>query len=92
MSNPIRLDIGITRKARPFWDELCRQMEANDFFPCKDNPYFYTDTDYLTDDECEQLCYGCPLIKACYDFAVTNGELYGVWGGINMGAREDELF
>ncbi len=46
----------------------------------------------LTVDECEELCYGCPLLKDCYDFAVANGEEYGVWGGVNFNVNADELF
>jgi len=43
----------------------------------------------LTDDQAEQLCHGCPLLKQCYDFAVANNEQYGLWGGILFNKRID---
>lgn len=29
----------------------------------------------------KRICLGCPVTKECLDWAVTNGEAYGVWGG-----------
>jgi WhiB family redox-sensing transcriptional regulator len=53
----------------------------------------YEDESHLIpDDLAEELCHKCPLLKLCYDFAVANGETYGVWGGINMGKAEDKLW
>lgn len=73
---------------------------------CYNNSYWYTDYDGrgfdvegagkthrpLTVDECEELCYGCPLLKLCYDFAVANDEKHGIWGGVNFGEDYDDLF
>ncbi|MEX1178920.1 MAG: WhiB family transcriptional regulator [Nitriliruptor sp.] len=28
------------------------------------------------------VCSGCPVLDTCREHAVTNGELYGVWGGL----------
>jgi hypothetical protein len=73
---------------------------------CNNNPYFYVDYDGygfeddegrsykmpLTDDQAEELCFGCPLIKLCYDFAVAQEVNFGIWGGINFGVDEEALF
>jgi hypothetical protein len=87
---------GIKKQAVSKYNELHEAMDEVRFWPCKDNPYFYTDYDnagfeddaggprLLTDDQCEELCTDCPLIKLCYEFAVLNEEQYGVWGGINF--------
>jgi hypothetical protein len=53
------------------------------------------DTDVNPDlsvDKYEEMCYGCPLIKLCYDFAVANDEQQGVWGGVNFDVTQNDLF
>jgi hypothetical protein len=85
-------DLGILPQARKAWEELCKQQDEHPVYPCLNNPGLYTDTDFLTEDECEQICHGCPLLKACYDFAVANSEIHGVWGGINFSISQEELF
>ena len=101
---------GIKKKAINAWIKLGEGMEENPFYPCRDNPYYYTDYDgygfedeegrglpqKLSEDQAEQLCADCPLLKLCYDFAVANEVTHGVWGGINFGAennaKEGKLF
>lgn len=89
---PEGFDLGILPQARKQWEELSRLQDKFPVYPCAQNPRLYVDTDFLTADECEQICHGCPLLKACYDFAVANSEIHGVWGGINFSIREEELF
>lgn len=89
---PEGLDLGILPKARKAWEDLCRAQDENPIYPCAGNPDLYTDADFLTEDQAEEICYGCPLLKQCYDFAVANGEQHGVWGGINFSIAPDELF
>jgi hypothetical protein len=62
--------------------------------PCMVNgPEWYTDKPQLVSpDEAEQLCYGCPLLKICYDYAVADDQKWGIWGGINFTEHEEELF
>ena len=79
-------------------------LEAGEFYPCYDNPTLYTDYEDLasedqskafeplTDEQCELLCHGCPLLKECFEFAVADQVKYGVWGGINFGKDENSLF
>ncbi len=98
---------GINPEAMPAWYELCKLQDENPYYPCNKNPYFYMDYDGrgkeadrdeywlpvgLTIDDCESLCYGCPLLKQCYDFAVANGETHGIWGGVDMSQKPDKLF
>jgi hypothetical protein len=99
---------GVSKDAMPEWRALQKAQEDNQYYPCLNNPYFYMDYDgagveveedgkvvynrLLSDDDVEALCYGCPLIKQCYEFALANNESYGVWGGIDFGKKDDALF
>ena len=101
---------GVSKDAMPEWMALQKAQEENPHYPCLNNPYFYMDYDgagvevekedgvvynrFLSEDDIEALCYGCPIIKQCYDFALANNERYGVWGGIDFGTidNEDRLF
>jgi hypothetical protein len=99
---------GVSKEAIVEWRALQSAQEKNEYYPCLNNPYFYMDYDgagvevetedgivynrLLSDDDIEALCYGCPIIKQCYDFAVANNERHGVWGGIDFGHRDDALF
>lgn len=101
---------GIPKESLESWIALCQGQDANPYYPCKDNPYFYVDYDglgfetedgnasrkWLTEDDCEQLCAGCPLLKLCYDFAIASGQEHGVWGGIDFSVKannqEGKLF
>lgn len=97
---------GIAKVAIPAWFRLQKAQDENQFYPCLNNPYFYADYDGrgfedeegngytlpLSEDDAEALCYGCPLLKMCYDFAVANNEQYGVWGGIDFSRDHEALF
>jgi len=98
---------GIKKEAMPAWRALLDAQDKEEYYPCAKNPYYYMDYDgwgieredrdywkkaSLSIDDCESLCYGCPLLKQCYDFAVVNGEQYGVWGGVNFSEKDDQLF
>jgi WhiB family redox-sensing transcriptional regulator len=32
--------------------------------------------------EPKKVCRGCPVREPCLEFAVTNNERYGIWGGV----------
>lgn len=99
---------GVLKEAMPEWHALSKAQDKNQYYPCLNNPYYYMDYDQsgaevdldeekvynelLSEDDVEALCYGCPILKQCYDFAVANEESYGVWGGIDFGRKEDQLF
>lgn len=37
------------------------------------------------------ICATCPVIEACRDFALTNRERVGIWGGMSAHERRDYL-
>lgn len=41
-------------------------------------------------DAAKRVCQGCEVRQACLDFAITNREQHGVWGGEDLGGRERE--
>jgi len=59
---------------------------------CGDDYWSYTEQEDLTVDEAEELCYGCPLLKLCYDYAVADDISWGVWGGVDFSPEDDKLF
>lgn len=89
---------GIHKEAIGAWIKLSEAQDEHESYPCKDNPYFYTDFQdqnaehIVTGEEAEQLCYGCPIIYQCYQFAIANKEEYGIWGGVNFGLDEEQLW
>lgn len=101
--------VGMTRDAFTAYQRLSEAIDENPFYPCLNNPYYYMDYDGLgfekedqngpiliSDDDAESLCYGCPIIKQCYDYAVAAGEKEGIWGGISFqnqwAAQEGRIF
>lgn len=62
--------------------------------PCMVNPDPFDTPEKVSLDQAEQLCYNCPLLKQCYDYAVTANVPYGIWGGVNFTKEEyyDEWF
>ena len=70
------------------WNKLQVAIDKVDPL-CKDRPDAYVDyTDSISEDEAEQMCHGCPLIKLCYDYAVAAEVNQGIWGGINFTEEE----
>lgn len=54
---------------------------------------FYADNSILMSvDDAEKMCYGCPLIKQCYDYAVADGITAGIWGGVIFDEDDGALF
>lgn len=39
--------------------------------------------------EAKAVCRTCPCIRQCREYAVTIGELYGVWGGLGETDRRE---
>jgi len=61
--------------------------------PCADSPEFYADRSIeVSVEEAEIMCYGCPLLKQCYDYAVADNITAGIWGGIHFDEDEGALF
>lgn len=56
------------------WDgALCAQSDPDAWFPEKGHP----------STTAIRICQACPLRQACLDYAVENGERYGIWGGMS---------
>ncbi|MDS1271551.1 WhiB family transcriptional regulator [Lipingzhangella sp. LS1_29] len=56
---------------------------------CSEEPelFFAPDTEraaarQLRERAAVALCADCPVRQACLEYAVRNGERYGVWGGV----------
>jgi len=58
----------------------CRNIEdKNLFFP----EFFESHKAFKAKD----VCYKCPIIKDCFDYAVVDASLYGIWGGSSYRER-----
>lgn len=62
-------------------------------FPAnKDYDPFYVDTEEESGDA-KSICLGtddgreCPLLKECLEFAMSNNERFGIWGGMTPEER-----
>jgi hypothetical protein len=72
-------DLVLTQAIRDF-EEAQKHVTAK----CHDNPGPWMDWDedsVPTKAEAEALCHGCPLVKACANYAKAAQETHGVWGG-----------
>jgi WhiB family redox-sensing transcriptional regulator len=55
----------------------CRALDAELFFPETAND----------EEAAKRTCATCPVREACLDHAMTNGEAFGIWGGLNLRER-----
>ena len=74
---------GTTRESRftsEEWklDGVCRTIDPELWFP--DAPQ--------TGALAKKLCRTCPVIEECLEYALENGEMYGVWGGMGNSERK----
>lgn len=58
-------------------DALCAQVDPEIFFPEKGG----------STREAKQTCARCPVAAQCLDYALANGESYGLWGGTSERER-----
>lgn len=65
--------------ARPAWmlDAACRDADPEAFFPEKGGSTLYA----------KRICADCPVAAQCLDLALTNGERFGIWGGLSERER-----
>ncbi|GAA5128884.1 WhiB family transcriptional regulator [Haloechinothrix salitolerans] len=63
----------------PAWvsEALCAQTDPEAFFPEKGG----------TAEPARRTCARCPVLAQCRDYALTNAEHYGVWGGLTDNDR-----
>jgi WhiB family redox-sensing transcriptional regulator len=62
-----------------------RAKHWRDNAACRDeNPdMFYTDNAQIV-QQARKVCFGCPVRMECQQFALANGEWWGVWGGMSQ--------
>ncbi|MFD8567893.1 WhiB family transcriptional regulator [Streptomyces sp. NPDC057694] len=65
--------------AEPTWQDqaLCAQTGGDFFFPEPGSSV----------REAKQICRLCEIRPACLDYALTNDERFGVWGGLSEKER-----
>jgi WhiB family transcriptional regulator, redox-sensing transcriptional regulator len=71
------------------WDwqlqAACRGMDVTWFFP-PEREQAKARTSRIS--RAKAVCAHCPALIACRDFALDNGEVFGVWGGLSEDDRE----
>lgn len=72
-----------------------RLLEEVGEVPCQSAPTVFFDHEEMTRGEkivngrlARQLCGLCPVRLECLDYAVSNGEFQGVWGGLTEVERK----
>lgn len=58
-------------------DALCSQTDPDAFYPEKGGSTL----------DAKAVCAGCPVAAECLDYALANGERYGIWGGLSERER-----
>lgn len=82
----------ISEAALPFWIDLQNGLRET-LTPCTNSPEIFADNSITVSiDKAEEMCYGCPLLKACYDYAVSDSITAGIWGGVIMDTDDGSLF
>lgn len=59
-------------------DGVCRTVDPDMWFPEPPNSGF----------QAKKLCVRCPVKDECLDYAMTNNEKFGVWGGLSAHERK----
>ena len=67
------------RGERPEWQHYgaCRGIDPDLFFPERGE----------STREAKAVCKTCPVEAACLEFALRNGEKFGIWGGMSERER-----
>ncbi|MDR1212549.1 MAG: WhiB family transcriptional regulator [Propionibacteriaceae bacterium] len=56
---------------------LCAQTDPEAFFPEKGG----------STREAKMVCQGCEVQRECLEYALTNDERFGIWGGLSERER-----
>jgi len=84
--DPVRLGVtgvkpsGIDDEASPLsWqlDALCAQTDPESFFPEKGG----------STREAKKICSSCEVRGECLEYALSNDERFGIWGGLSERER-----
>jgi len=63
----------------------CAPWSAEQFYP---NDHGSQRTQAQRETHAALLCQGCLVINECLEYALTNRERYGIWGGTTEEQRE----
>lgn len=65
------------------WREqaVCSQVDSDLWFPEKG--------EWGKSQQARDVCSRCPVINECLEFALTNGEVNGIWGGTTHEQRKE---
>jgi len=71
--------MSIAAATRPAWHQhgACRGADPNLFFPARGESV----------KEAKAVCARCPVRAECLEYALTNQEKFGVWGGLSERER-----
>jgi WhiB family redox-sensing transcriptional regulator len=58
-------------------DALCAETDPEAFFPEKGG----------STRDAKRVCSGCPVRAECLEFALSNDERFGIWGGLSERER-----
>lgn len=50
----------------------CKGLSTDIFFPGRADP----------DAQAKKICRTCPVRAECLTYAMTHGEMFGIWGGL----------
>lgn len=87
------VSVFISREARELWNNLneaiaelpqevsCRESDPDAWFPDDDTPKA---AHY---NAVKKMCAACPVQAMCLEYAITNQEQHGVWGGLTARDR-----
>lgn len=79
MIPPIPVDVPSSTANDLQWQEqaLCPQTDPEAFFPEKGG----------STREAKRICWKCPVRQKCLDYALSNDERFGIWGGLSERER-----
>lgn len=88
MADIRRLPVPVTA----IWDwqmhGACRGMNSDMFFhPERERGPART----ARETQAKNVCRGCPVLQQCRDHALAVHEPYGVWGGLTVGERHEQI-
>ena len=71
--------MSIAAATRPAWHQhgACRGADPNLFFPARGESV----------KEAKAVCARCPVRAECLEYALTNQEKFGIWGGLSERER-----
>ncbi|MEY2476795.1 MAG: WhiB family transcriptional regulator, redox-sensing transcriptional regulator [Actinomycetota bacterium] len=69
----------LNREERPSWQDQanCMGVDPDLFFPERG----------ASTREAKEVCRGCVVREDCLEYALANGEKFGIWGGMSERER-----